>query len=76
MLDYGIEGLYQTFESLNNSQIRFFGAGYNLKQARTPFIKKIFVGNQNISLVVFSAFEYRKLMIEILNFMLAVVKEE
>ena len=60
MLDYGIEGLYQTFESLNNSQIRFFGAGYNRKQARTPFIKKIFVGNQNINFVVFSAFEYPK----------------
>ena len=60
MLDYGIEGLSQTLESLNNNRIRFFGAGFNRKEARKPFIKRILVGNQNMKLVVFSAFEYRK----------------
>lgn len=60
MLDYGIEGLYQTLDSLNNYRIKFFGAGYNRKQARTPFIKEIIVGKKIVKLVVFSAFEYRK----------------
>ena len=31
MLDYGLEGLHQTLESLNNYRIRFFGTGYNRK---------------------------------------------
>ena len=60
MLDYGLEGLHQTLESLNNYRIRFFGAGYNRKEARAPFIKDLIVGNKTLRLVVFSAFEYRK----------------
>ena len=60
MLDFGIEGLYQTLESLNNYNIRFFGAGYNRKQARTPLSTEIVVGKQILKLVVFSAFEHRE----------------
>jgi hypothetical protein len=60
MLDYGIDGLYQTLESLDKHRINFFGAGYNRKQARTPFIRDIVVGNQILKLVIFSAFEYRE----------------
>jgi poly-gamma-glutamate capsule biosynthesis protein CapA/YwtB (metallophosphatase superfamily) len=60
MLDFGIEGLYQTLDTLDNYRIKFFGAGYNRKQARTPFIKEIVVGKKIVKLIVFSAFEYRK----------------
>jgi hypothetical protein len=47
-------------QSLSNNNIRFFGAGYNRKQARTPIIQEIVVGKQIFKFVVFSAFEYRK----------------
>ncbi|HZL24202.1 MAG TPA: CapA family protein [Nitrososphaeraceae archaeon] len=53
MLDYGLEGLHQTLESLNNYRIRFFGTGYNRKEARAPFIKDLIVGNKTLRLVVF-----------------------
>ena len=60
MLDYGIDGLYQTLESLNYHRINFFGDGYNRKQARTPLIKEIVIANKILKFVLFSAFEYRK----------------
>ena len=60
LLDYGIEGFNQTLESLRENGIRFFGAGYNRRQADRPFIENIVVGNHRFKLVVFSSFEYRK----------------
>jgi poly-gamma-glutamate capsule biosynthesis protein CapA/YwtB (metallophosphatase superfamily) len=60
MLDYGTDGFNQTLESLRGHGIRFFGAGYDIKQAGTPFIGTIPVGNHTFKLVVISAFEYRK----------------
>jgi hypothetical protein len=46
--------------SLRGHGIRFFGAGYDIKQAGRPFIETIPVGNHTFKLVVISAFEYRK----------------
>ena len=60
LLDYGIDGLYQTLDKLEESGIRFFGAGVNRRQAGTPFTKDIFIGNTMVKLAVISAFEYRK----------------
>jgi Bacterial capsule synthesis protein PGA_cap len=60
MLDYGMEGFKQTLESLYEHEIRFFGAGYDRKQADRPYIKNLVVGNRTLKLVVISAFEYRK----------------
>ena len=60
MLDYGTDGFKQTLESLRGHGIRFFGAGYDIKQAGRPFIETIPVGNHTFKLVVISAFEYRK----------------
>jgi hypothetical protein len=60
ILDYGIEGFKQTLKALHEHDIRFFGAGYNNKQADRPYIENIVVGNRTLKLVVISAFEYRK----------------
>lgn len=38
LLDYGIDGYYDTIESLNKSGIRWVGAGNNCKEASKPFI--------------------------------------
>ena len=60
MMDYGIDGLYQTLDRLEESGIRFFGAGVNRRQAGTPYTKDIFVRHTMVKLAVISAFEYRK----------------
>ena len=60
LMDYGIDGLYQTLDRLKESGIRFFGAGVNRRQAGKPYTKNIFIGRSIVKLAVFSAFEYRK----------------
>ena len=60
MMDYGIDGLNQTLDKLEESGIRFFGAGVNRRQAGTPYTKDIFIGHTTVKLAVISAFEYRK----------------
>ena len=58
MLDFGIEGLYQTLESLNNYNIRFFGLA--ITKAGHSFYQKDSCRKPNFKVVVFSAFEHRE----------------
>jgi hypothetical protein len=60
VLDFGFEGFRQTLEALPRNGIRFFGAGYNIKEASKPYVKEIFFGKRILKLVIISAFEYRK----------------
>jgi len=60
LMDYGIDGLNQTFDILKESGIRFFGAGVNRRQAGIPYTKNIFIGDKMVKLAVISAYEYRK----------------
>ncbi len=58
-LDYGVEALAETFESLKKNRIKWFGAGLTASDARRPYRKKIVIGDKTVPLVVISAFEYR-----------------
>lgn len=59
-LDYGKKGLTDTFSYLKNANISYFGAGLNEKEAKTPYIKTIDMGNRKINLYVFSGYKYRE----------------
>ncbi len=61
-LDYGLEGLYDTFESLDNHHIAWFGAGRTASEARRPYRKKITVGSSTLPLVVIGAYLYRPVL--------------
>jgi poly-gamma-glutamate synthesis protein (capsule biosynthesis protein) len=41
VLDWGYSGLTETIETIKKSEIRFAGAGYNLKEAEAPAVIKI-----------------------------------
>jgi hypothetical protein len=60
VLDFGLHGFRQTLQVLPQSDINFFGAGYNSKQASKPYVKEIFFGKRILKLVIISAFEYRR----------------
>jgi len=60
VLDYGQEGMIQTFSILNQSKIDWFGAGVNELSAAKEYVKKVELENENFTMVVIGAFEYRK----------------
>jgi poly-gamma-glutamate capsule biosynthesis protein CapA/YwtB (metallophosphatase superfamily) len=57
-LDQGEAGLTQTLDSLAHNRIRAFGAGPTQTAAEQPFETKVTVGDIDLCLAVFAAFEY------------------
>jgi len=55
-LDWGKEGLTDTFTTLRSLGIRFTGAGYNLADARVPF--RMELGGNKISIITVAEHEY------------------
>lgn len=55
-MDYGPQGLQQTIATLEQHGLTVFGAGDNAKEAKIPFE----IGNEDLSLAVFTGFEYRE----------------
>lgn len=60
-LDFGTEALLETFDSLDNNKIKWFGAGPTAADAQRPYRKKITVGDTTIPIAIIGAFEYRSL---------------
>ena len=54
IMDYGIEGLNSTIELLKQAQIDYFGAGYDLHEARQPFVFEY----EGIRIGLYSCAEY------------------
>lgn len=57
--EYGQNSLNETISMLKMSGIRYFGANINARRARTPLMKRVFIGNRNLKLVIISAYEDR-----------------
>lgn len=60
MLDYGVEGLLQTLQTLRKNNIEWFGAGLNASQASIPLRRQFMLDGHPFHLVVASGFEYRR----------------
>ncbi|HEX8641673.1 MAG TPA: CapA family protein [Allosphingosinicella sp.] len=59
-MDYGVQGLLDTFVALQRSGIRIFGAGRNIGEAETPLTLRIpTVGERQQHVALFAMFEYR-----------------
>ncbi len=67
-VDCGTQALAETFESLKENRIKWFGAGLNALDAQRPYRKKIVIGDKNVPLVVIGAFEYRSIYKHQYNF--------
>lgn len=59
-MDYEKEGLYETINALERKNIKYFGAGKNLSDAKKPFVKTFEFNNEKINLYVFCGYIYRK----------------
>lgn len=57
-LDYGIPGLKQTFETLAKNDMTGFGAGMTQAEAERPFETTFTLGERQVRLAVFGAFEH------------------
>ena len=55
-LDWGKEGLRETFETLRGAGIAFTGAGYNAEEARRPY--RITIGGHKISFITVAEHEF------------------
>jgi len=55
-LDWGKEGLRETFETLRGAGIAFTGAGYNAEEARRPY--RITLGGHKISFITVAEHEF------------------
>lgn len=58
-LDYGVAGLKQTLERLQQHGIRAFGAGLSGSQAAAPFERRFSVGDGAFRLIIAAGFEHR-----------------
>jgi len=58
-MDYGLGGLQQTIDALNEHQIQWFGAGLNVSQAAQPIYKRFVIGQNTFQLIVSAGFEHR-----------------
>ena len=58
-LDYGREGLLDTFAALRRHGIRVFGAGRNLAEAEIPLTLRIPTAGEKRHVAVFAMFEFR-----------------
>lgn len=56
-MDFGTEGLQDTLDSLHDGNIKTFGGGKNIAEARKPLLKDITVGAHIFKLAVISCFE-------------------
>jgi hypothetical protein len=59
-MDYGVDGLRETLESLTQGNIVAFGAGKNTRKAQAAFRTTFKVANQEFKLAVISAFKYSR----------------
>jgi hypothetical protein len=58
-LDFGLGGLDQTLEVLEDEGFSWFGAGTDDAAAGAPYIHEYQVGDQSFTIAVFGAMEYR-----------------
>jgi hypothetical protein len=59
-LDFGIDGLQQTLRGLDQSGLKWLGAGLNEKDAGEPFHCSVEFGAKRFALYVVAGFEYRR----------------
>ena len=59
-MDFGIDGLRQTLSELDQSGLKWFGAGLNENEAAGPFHCSIEFGARRFSLYVVAGFEYHR----------------
>ncbi len=59
-LDFGVEGLEQTFQSLKKFNIQCLGAGVDEESAAQPLKFNYLLNQQPLQLVIAAGFEYRK----------------
>ena len=59
-LDYGIQGLQQSIDALNEHNIRWFGAGMNEASSNRPLQFDYLISEKNTKIIVAAGFEYRK----------------
>lgn len=57
--DYDEAGLVQTIQLLKAENIIPFGAGHNIGESASPFVKNINIGQKCINLYVFGGFKYK-----------------
>lgn len=58
-IDFGEQGLMQTFEILDHYGIQYFGAGKNAARARQPCIIRLKHNQQSKTIILLSAYQYR-----------------
>ncbi|RYY26907.1 MAG: CapA family protein [Sphingomonadales bacterium] len=58
-LDFGQQGLLDTFASLNRYGITAFGAGRDADEAAAPLVRVLRVGNREVTIGVIASFERR-----------------
>jgi hypothetical protein len=59
-MDHGPDGIVQTFESLREHSIAYFGAGRDAAEAEQPFEHRFTVAGETHDVAVFGAFEQRR----------------
>lgn len=55
-MDYGIDGLKQTFEVLKENEIAWVGAALNDEDAIAPFVKNFTVEDKKVSIVIIAVY--------------------
>ncbi|MFC1747476.1 CapA family protein [Pseudomonadota bacterium] len=59
VIDFGEQGLQQTFDILERHNIQYFGAGKNSERARQPCVIQLKHQHQSKTIILLSAFHYR-----------------
>lgn len=67
-IDYGLPGLADTLDNLEESGIHWFGAGSTRNQAMEPLVLKLTARDRSYSIAFLSAYHYRKLYKEKFGF--------
>ncbi len=66
--DYELEGLKQTIESLDNVDIKHFGAGIDVESAKAPLQQTFEIGSHKLNLYVFGGYKYKQEYVEEFDF--------
>jgi UDP-N-acetylmuramoyl-tripeptide--D-alanyl-D-alanine ligase len=67
-IDYGLPGLADTLDSLEKSQIHWFGVGSARNQAMEPLVLNLAARSRSYSIAFLSAYHYRKRYKEMFSF--------
>ncbi|MEO5906782.1 MAG: CapA family protein [Saprospiraceae bacterium] len=59
-MDYGSEGLKQTFQILSDNSIHYFGAGLNEKEASEPYRFYCQSGHNKLQIIIIGGLDYKK----------------